>query len=47
MSEPGSGSDVVSLSLRATDDGDDYILNGNKMWITNGPGADVLLSMPR
>ena len=43
MSEPGSGSDVVSLSLRATDDGDDYILNGNKMWITNGPGADVLV----
>ena len=43
MSEPGSGSDVVSLSLRATDDGDDYVLNGNKMWITNGPGADVLV----
>ena len=43
MSEPGSGSDVVSLSLRATEDGDDYILNGNKMWITNGPGADVLV----
>ena len=44
MSEPGSGSDVVSMSLRATDDGDDYILNGNKMWITNGPGADVPVS---
>jgi isovaleryl-CoA dehydrogenase len=43
MSEPGSGSDVVSMSLRALDDGDDYILNGNKMWITNGPGADVLV----
>jgi isovaleryl-CoA dehydrogenase len=43
MSEPGSGSDVVCLSLRATDDGDDYVLNGNKMWITNGPGADVLV----
>ena len=43
MSEPGSGSDVVSMRLRATDDGDDYILNGNKMWITNGPGADVLV----
>ena len=43
LSEPGSGSDVVSMSLRATDDGDDYILNGNKMWITNGPGADVLV----
>jgi isovaleryl-CoA dehydrogenase len=43
MSEPGSGSDVVSMRLRATDDGDDYVLNGNKMWITNGPGADVLV----
>jgi len=43
MSEPGAGSDVVSLKLRAVDDGDDYILNGNKMWITNGPGADVLV----
>ena len=43
MSEPGAGSDVVSLKLRAKDDGDDYILNGNKMWITNGPGADVLV----
>ena len=43
MSEPGSGSDVVSMSLRATNDGDDYILNGNKMWITNGPDADTLV----
>lgn len=43
MSEHGSGSDVVSLGLRAVDDGDDYILNGSKMWITNGPGADVLV----
>jgi isovaleryl-CoA dehydrogenase len=43
MSEPGAGSDVVSLKLRATDDGDSYVLNGNKMWITNGPGADVLV----
>jgi isovaleryl-CoA dehydrogenase len=43
MSEPGAGSDVVSMKLRATEDGDDYILNGNKMWITNGPGADVLV----
>ncbi len=43
MSEPGSGSDVVSLRLRAVEDGDDYVLNGNKMWITNGPGADVLV----
>ena len=43
MSEPGAGSDVVSLKLRALEDGDDYVLNGNKMWITNGPGADVLV----
>ena len=43
MSEPGAGSDVVSMKLRAVEDGDDYILNGNKMWITNGPGADVLV----
>lgn len=41
MSEPGAGSDVVSMKLRATKDGDDYILNGNKMWITNGPEASV------
>ena len=43
MSEPGAGSDVVSLKLRAEDSGDVYVLNGNKMWITNGPGADVLV----
>ncbi|MEM9707056.1 MAG: isovaleryl-CoA dehydrogenase [Pseudomonadota bacterium] len=43
MSEPGSGSDVVSMKLRAEKRGDRYILNGNKMWITNGPGADVLV----
>lgn len=43
MSEPGAGSDVVSLKLRAVQDGDDYVLNGTKMWITNGPGADVLV----
>ncbi|MBT3609372.1 MAG: isovaleryl-CoA dehydrogenase [Gammaproteobacteria bacterium] len=43
MSEHNSGSDVVSLGLRAVEDGDDYILNGTKMWITNGPGADVLV----
>lgn len=43
MSEPGAGSDVVSMKLRAREDGDDYVLNGNKMWITNGPGADVLV----
>lgn len=43
MSEPNAGSDVVSMKLRAVADGDDYILNGNKMWITNGPDADVLV----
>ncbi len=43
MSEPNAGSDVVSLKLRAVEDGDDYVLNGSKMWITNGPGADVLV----
>ncbi|MFQ3787166.1 isovaleryl-CoA dehydrogenase [Halomonas sp. A29] len=43
MSEPGAGSDVVSMKLRARQDGDRYILNGNKMWITNGPDADVLV----
>ncbi len=43
MSEPGAGSDVVSMKLRAEKNGDRYILNGNKMWITNGPEADVLV----
>lgn len=43
MSEPGSGSDVVSMQLKAVRDGDNYILNGNKFWITNGPDADVLI----
>ncbi|KFZ31678.1 isovaleryl-CoA dehydrogenase [Pseudidiomarina salinarum] len=43
MSEPNAGSDVVSMKLRADRDGDDYVLNGNKMWITNGPEADVLV----
>jgi isovaleryl-CoA dehydrogenase len=41
MSEPGAGSDVVSMRLRAERQGDDFVLNGNKMWITNGPDADV------
>jgi isovaleryl-CoA dehydrogenase len=41
MSEPGAGSDVVSMTLRADDAGDHYVLNGNKMWITNGPDANV------
>ena len=43
MSEHNAGSDVVSLGLRAVDDGDDFVLNGSKMWITNGPQADVLV----
>jgi isovaleryl-CoA dehydrogenase len=41
MSEPGAGSDVVSMKLRADKKGDRYVLNGSKMWITNGPDADV------
>eukprot|EP00735_Rhodelphis_limneticus_P015046 TRINITY_DN918_c0_g1::TRINITY_DN918_c0_g1_i1::g.16155::m.16155 TRINITY_DN918_c0_g1::TRINITY_DN918_c0_g1_i1::g.16155 ORF type:complete len:426 (+),score=156.95,sp/Q75IM9/IVD_ORYSJ/63.73/0.0,Acyl-CoA_dh_1/PF00441.19/5.3e-44,Acyl-CoA_dh_N/PF02771.11/9.8e-36,Acyl-CoA_dh_M/PF02770.14/2e-18,Acyl-CoA_dh_2/PF08028.6/1.3e+02,Acyl-CoA_dh_2/PF08028.6/6.7e-16 TRINITY_DN918_c0_g1_i1:42-1280(+) len=41
MSEPGSGSDVVSMKLKAEKKGDRYVLNGNKFWITNGPDADV------
>ena len=43
MSEPGAGSDVVSMRLRADRRGDRYVLNGTKMWITNGPNADVLV----
>ncbi|WP_333834656.1 acyl-CoA dehydrogenase family protein, partial [Rubrimonas sp.] len=43
MSEPGAGSDVVSMKLRAEKRNDRYVLNGNKMWITNGPDADVLV----
>jgi isovaleryl-CoA dehydrogenase len=43
MSEPGAGSDVVSMRLRADFKGDRWVLNGNKMWITNGPDADVLV----
>ena len=43
MSEPGSGSDVVSMRLRAERRGDCYVLNGTKMWITNGPDADTLV----
>lgn len=41
MSEPNAGSDVVSMRLRADKQGDHYVLNGNKMWITNGPDADT------
>jgi isovaleryl-CoA dehydrogenase len=43
MTEPGSGSDVVSMRTRAERRGERYVLNGSKMWITNGPDADVLL----
>ena len=43
MSEPGAGSDVVSMRLRADRKDDHYVLNGNKMWITNGPEADTLV----
>ena len=43
MSEPGAGSDVISMKLRAEDKGGYYVLNGNKMWITNGPDADTLV----
>jgi isovaleryl-CoA dehydrogenase len=43
MSEPGAGSDVVGMRTRAVKRGDRYVLNGNKMWITNGPEAEVLV----
>jgi isovaleryl-CoA dehydrogenase len=43
MSEPGAGSDVVSLRLRAEKRNDRYVLNGSKMWITNGPDAETLV----
>jgi isovaleryl-CoA dehydrogenase len=43
MSEPGSGSDVVSMRTRAEKRGDRYVLNGSKMWITNGPDANLLV----
>jgi len=47
MSESGSGSDVVSMKLRADKKGDRYVLNGTKMWITNGPIADTLVVYAR
>jgi isovaleryl-CoA dehydrogenase len=47
MSETGSGSDVASLKLRADKNGSHYVLNGTKMWITNGPDADVLVIYAR
>jgi len=43
MSEPGAGSDVMAMASRAGRDGDAYVLNGNKMWITNAPEADVCI----
>ena len=43
MSEPNSGSDVVSMQLKAEKKGDKYVLNGSKMWITNGPSADLVV----
>lgn len=43
MSEPGAGSDVVSMKLKAEKKGDKYILNGSKMWITNGPTAETMI----
>ncbi|MGQ0676372.1 MAG: isovaleryl-CoA dehydrogenase [Rhodospirillales bacterium] len=43
MSEPGAGSDVVGMKTRADKKGDRYVLNGSKMWITNGPDADTLV----
>lgn len=43
MSEAGAGSDVTSMKLRAEKKGNKYILNGTKMWITNGPDADVIV----
>jgi len=43
MSEPGAGSDVVAMQMRAERRGDRYVLNGDKMWVTNGPDADVVI----
>lgn len=43
MSEAGAGSDVMSMRTTASRDGDEYVLNGSKMWITNAPGADVMI----
>src|SRR5262249_50539098 len=47
MSETGAGSDVVSMKTRAEKRGDHYVLNGRKMWITNGPHADTLVVYAR
>ncbi len=47
MSEPGAGSDVMSMRTTAVRDGDEYVLNGSKMWITNAPSADVMIVYAR
>lgn len=47
VSEPGAGSDVAGIKTRATIDGDDYVINGSKMWITNGTQADYLTLLAR
>jgi alkylation response protein AidB-like acyl-CoA dehydrogenase len=47
MSEPGCGSDVAALTSKATRDGDDYLLNGQKMWLTNGAGSGVVATLVR
>jgi isovaleryl-CoA dehydrogenase len=47
MSEAGAGSDVMAMRTQAVRDGDDYVLNGSKMWITNAPGADVMIVYAR
>jgi len=47
MSEPGAGSDVMSMRATAVRDGDEYVLNGTKMWITNAPTADVVIVYAR
>ena len=43
MSEPGAGSDVMGMRMSAVRDGDEYVLNGSKMWITNAPEADTMI----
>jgi isovaleryl-CoA dehydrogenase len=47
MSEPGAGSDIMSMRTTAVRDGDEYVLDGSKMWITNAPGADVMIIYAR
>jgi len=47
MSEPGAGSDIMSMRTMAVRDGDEYVLDGSKMWITNAPGADVMIIYAR